>query len=109
MPLIESLRNYISCAIWLQGFKSKSTMESYSIHLLLFCRFCALTPDELIKIGPGELKTMVFNYIIDLKKRLNKMPVNQDPVVFQLIVLSTILRVYNLFLTFTRLFYHGRK
>jgi integrase len=68
MSLIESLKNYASCTIWLQGFKTTSTMEVYAIHLLLFCRFCALTPDQLIKIEPNQIKTMIFNYIVDLKK-----------------------------------------
>jgi integrase len=68
MSIIESLKNYTSCTIWLQGFKTKSTMEVYATHLLLFCRFCALTPDQLIKIKPREIKTMISNYIVDLKK-----------------------------------------
>jgi integrase len=68
MPLIENLKNYISCAMWLEGFKSKSTVEAYALHLSFFCRFCALTPDELIKMEPRQLKTMVFSYIINLKK-----------------------------------------
>jgi hypothetical protein len=50
MSIIESLKNYTSCTIWLKGFKTKATMEVYAIHLLLFCRFCALTPDQLIDL-----------------------------------------------------------
>lgn len=68
MPIINELQNYSSCSIWLEGFKSKSTKKAYSIHLSLFCRFCALTPDQLIKLESGKLKTMLLNYIINLKK-----------------------------------------
>jgi hypothetical protein len=50
VSIIESLKNYTSCTIWLKGFKTKNTMEVYAIHLLLFCRFCALTPDQLIDL-----------------------------------------------------------
>lgn len=68
MPLIDKLENYSSCNIWLEGFKSKSTKRVYTIHLLLFCRFCTVTPDQLIMIDPGQLKIMVLNYIVNLKK-----------------------------------------
>jgi integrase len=63
MPVVDELHSYNSCAIWLEGFKSKSTKKAYSIHLSLFCRFCAL-----IKLQPGKLKTMLFDYIVNLKK-----------------------------------------
>jgi hypothetical protein len=68
MPLIDKLENYSSCTIWLEGFKSKSTKRVYTIHLLLFCRFCAFSPDQLIKIEPGQLKIMVLNYVVNLKR-----------------------------------------
>jgi len=68
MPLIETLENYNSCSIWLEGFKSKSTKKVYAIHVWLFCRFHTITPDQLIKIEPEHLKTMVFSYVVNLKK-----------------------------------------
>jgi integrase len=68
MPIINELQNYSSCSIWLEGFKSRSTKKAYSIHLSLFCKYCALTPDQLIKLESGKLKTLLFNYIINLKK-----------------------------------------
>jgi integrase len=68
MPLIDILENYSSCTVWLEGFKSKSTKKAYSIHLSLFCKFYSLNPDQIKETEPGQLKTMIFNYIINLKK-----------------------------------------
>lgn len=68
MSLIETLENYSSCNIWLEGFKSKGTKKVYAIHVSLFYRFHTITPDQLIRIEPGQLKTMVSNYVINLKR-----------------------------------------
>jgi hypothetical protein len=68
MPIFYELQNYSSYSLWLEGFKSRCTKKAYSIHLSLFCKFCALTPDQLIKLESGKLKTLRFNYIINLKK-----------------------------------------
>jgi hypothetical protein len=68
MTLIDDLENYKSCTMWLEGFRSKSTKKAYAIHLSLFCKFCSLNPDQLTGIESGQLKTMIFNYIINLKR-----------------------------------------
>jgi integrase len=68
MTLIDDLENYNSCIMWLEGFKSKSTKKAYAIHLSLFCKFCSLNPDQLIGIESEQIKTMRFNYIINLKR-----------------------------------------
>jgi integrase len=52
----------------LESLKSKSTLNAYTTHLSLFYKFHNTDPHELIHNSAGELKTMVLNYIIYLKK-----------------------------------------
>lgn len=70
MSILTQLREYDSCKFWLEGIKSKSTLNAYTIHLSLFCKFHNVNPDQLIQLSnsPGQLKTMILNYIIHLKK-----------------------------------------
>jgi hypothetical protein len=68
MSLTTSLENYDSCTLWFESLKSKSTKNSYTIHLKLFCKFHKTDPDTLIQLRPEQLKHMVLNYIIHLKK-----------------------------------------
>jgi integrase len=57
-----------------QSLKSKSTKSVYRIHLSLFCKFYNVTPDQLLELNNsvGQLKTMILNYIIHLKKVAKK-------------------------------------
>jgi integrase len=67
------LRDYNSCTFWLESLKSKSTLEAYANHLLLFCRFLNVNPDHLIQMNnSAKLKAMILNYIIHLKKIAKK-------------------------------------
>jgi integrase len=68
MSNLLHLREYDACSFWLEGLKSKSTLNAYTTHLSLFCRSHNTDPDGLIHNSAGELKTMVLNYIIYLKK-----------------------------------------
>ncbi|MGA8083973.1 MAG: hypothetical protein WB988_19135, partial [Candidatus Nitrosopolaris sp.] len=70
MSNLLQLREYDTCTFWLESLKSKSTLDAYSIHLTLFCKFHNTNPDQLIQLNNsvGQLKTMVLNYIIYLKK-----------------------------------------
>jgi hypothetical protein len=67
MNVVTSLAK--SCNSWLDGFKSESTKSAYSTHVSLFCRFYEISPDDLIKIEPNKLKSMIINYISELKKK----------------------------------------
>jgi hypothetical protein len=68
------LREYDACTFWLESLKSKSTRDAYTIHLLLFCKFHNINPDQLIQSANSvtQLKTMILNYIIHLKKIAKK-------------------------------------
>ncbi len=70
MSNLLQLREYDACTFWLESLKTKSTLNAYTTHLSLFCKFHNTNPDELIKLNNsvGQLKTMVLNYIIHLKK-----------------------------------------
>jgi integrase len=67
MSNLLQLREYDACSFWLESLKSKSTLNAYTTHLSLFCKFHNTDPHELIH-NSAELKTMVLNYIIYLKK-----------------------------------------
>ena len=64
----ENIESYKSCQVWLEGYNSPSTKKSYKVHLLLFCRYHNTNPDSLIGLKPEQIKTMVLDYIIHLKK-----------------------------------------
>ena len=71
--MILHLQEYDSCMLWLESLKSKSTLEAYATHLLLFCRFLNVNPDQLIQMSnSAKLKGMILNYIIHLKKVAKK-------------------------------------
>ncbi len=64
------LHEYESCTLWLESLRSESTKYAYSIHLSLFCKFHNVDPDQLLQLNNSlaQLKTMILNYIIRLKK-----------------------------------------
>jgi integrase len=62
------IENYKSCQIWLEGYNSPSTKRTYKIHLSFFCKYHNTDPDSLIQLKPEQIKVMVLNYIIHLKK-----------------------------------------
>jgi hypothetical protein len=47
---------------------SAATKSVYKVHLSLFCKYHRIDPDSLIQLKPDQIKTMVLNYIIHLKK-----------------------------------------
>ena len=57
-----------ACAIWLESFKSQSTKKSYKIHLLMFCKYHNTDPDSLVQLKADQIKNMVIEYIVQLKK-----------------------------------------
>ncbi len=70
MSALLQLKGYNSCTLWLESIKSKSTKNAYSIHISLFCKFHNVNPDLLLQLNnsEGQLKTMVLDYVIHLKK-----------------------------------------
>jgi hypothetical protein len=70
MSNLLQLREYDACTFWLESLKTKSTLNAYTVHLSLFCKFHYTDPDQLIELNNSgaQLKTMVLNYIIHLKK-----------------------------------------
>jgi integrase len=58
----------VACSIWLESFKSQSTKKSYKIHLLMFCKYHNTDPDSLIQLKADQIKNMVIEYIVQLKK-----------------------------------------
>ena len=74
MSNLLELRKFNSCVLWLESLKSKSTLIAYSNHLSLFCKFHYVSPDQLVELNASttQLKTMILNYIIHLKKIAKK-------------------------------------
>lgn len=73
MNIITAVSQYESCKLWIDGFRSDSTKRAYSVHVShvsLFCKFHYTNLDESVKIKPDELKRMIINYILELKKRV---------------------------------------
>ena len=66
------LEGYNSFKKWLEGYNSPATKKTYKIHLSLFCKHYNISPDSLIQLKPEEIKSMVFDYLIHLKKRAKK-------------------------------------
>jgi integrase len=64
----SNIEDYKSCQIWLEGYNSPSTKKAYKIHLSLFCRYHNTDPDSLVQLNPEQIKSMVLNYVIHLKK-----------------------------------------
>jgi integrase len=65
---ILELESYNSCKIWLEGYNSQATKKLYRIHISLFCKYHNIDPDSLIQLKPDQIKIMILNYIIHLKK-----------------------------------------
>jgi len=51
MSKLLQLIEYDPCKLWLESLKTKSTMDAYTIHLSLFCKFHNTDPDQLIKLN----------------------------------------------------------
>jgi integrase len=64
-PNIEDYKSY---QIWLEGYNSPSTKKAYKIHLSLFCRYHNTDPDSLVNLKLEQIKSMVLNYVIHLKR-----------------------------------------
>jgi hypothetical protein len=62
------LESYNSCKIWLEGYNSPATKNAYKVHLSLLCKYHKIDPDSFIQLKPDQIRTMVLNYIIHLKK-----------------------------------------
>jgi integrase len=69
MAVITSIYQSKSCEQWLDGMRSTITKKAYAYHLLLFCRFHHTDPDKLVMKSAGEIKQMVIDYILQLKKK----------------------------------------
>jgi integrase len=63
-----NIENYKSCQIWLEGHNSSSTKKAYKVHLSLFCKYHNIDPDSLVQLKIEQIKTMVINYVIHLKR-----------------------------------------
>ena len=63
-----NIEDYKSCQIWLEGYNSPSTKKAYKTHLSLFCKYHNTDPDSLVNLKIEQIKSMVLNYIIQLKK-----------------------------------------
>jgi hypothetical protein len=63
-----NIANYKSCQIWLEGYNSPYTKKAYKTHLSLFCKYYNTDSDSLVELKPEEIKAMVINYVIHLKK-----------------------------------------
>jgi hypothetical protein len=70
MSNLLQLREYNACTFWLESLKTKSTLNAYTVHLSLFCKFHNTDPNQLIQLNDSaaQVKTMILNYIIHLKK-----------------------------------------
>jgi integrase len=62
------LESYNSCKIWLEGYNSPATKNAYKVHLSLLCKYHKIDPDTLIQLKPEQIRNIVLNYIIHLKK-----------------------------------------
>jgi hypothetical protein len=63
-----NIENCKSCQIWLERYNSPSTKKAYKIHLSLFSKYHNTAPDSLVQLKPEQIKRMVLNYVIHLKK-----------------------------------------
>jgi hypothetical protein len=55
-----TLDNMDACTLWLESFESQSTMKSYKIHLLMFCKHYNTDPDSLVRSKADQI--MVFTH-----------------------------------------------
>jgi integrase len=44
------------------------TKKAYAVHLLKFCKFHKTDPDQLLKINQNNLKEMIIDYVLHMKK-----------------------------------------
>ena len=75
MNIITAVSQYESCKLWIDGFRSDNIKRAYSVHVShvsLFCKFHYTKFDESVKIKLDELKRMIINYILELKKKSKK-------------------------------------
>jgi integrase len=63
-----NIEDYKSCQIWLEGYNSPSTKKAYKIYLSLFCRYHNINPDSLVLLKVEQIKSMVLDYVIHLKR-----------------------------------------
>ena len=63
-----NIEDYKSCQIWLEGYNSPYTKKAYKIHLSLFCKYHNTDPDSLVQLEIEQIKSMVVDYVIHLKK-----------------------------------------
>ena len=77
MNTITAVSQYGSYKLWIDDFRSNSTKRAYSVHVSVFCKFHYVNLDELVKIKSDELKRMIINYILELKKRVKISQVSQ--------------------------------
>jgi integrase len=52
----------------MDGLRSRSTKKAYAVHLLHFCKFYETDPDKLLKVDSKDLKKMIVDYVLNLKK-----------------------------------------
>jgi hypothetical protein len=64
----RKIENYKSCQTWFEGYNSPSTKMAYNTHLSLFCKHHNTNPDFLAELKSEQIKPMVIDYIIHLKK-----------------------------------------
>jgi integrase len=64
-----NIEDYKSCQIWLEGYNSPSARKAYKIYLSSFCRYHNnIDPDSLVLLKVEQIKSMVLDYVIHLKK-----------------------------------------
>ena len=105
MSTLLQFSEYDSCTFWLESIKSRSTLDAYTIHLSLFCKFHNMNPDQLIQLNnsTGQLKTMILNYIIHLKKIAKQSAGKPRKEKYQLTVLKLYLTGVKSFLEFNEI------
>jgi hypothetical protein len=67
-----------ACSLWLESFNSQSTKKRYKIHLLMFCKYHNTDPNTLVRLKTDQIKNMVIEYIVQLKKVAKNMLVKQS-------------------------------
>ena len=68
MTVVGIITQYSSCQRWVEGLRSMATKKAYAVHLLQFCKYHKTDPDQLLKVNPNDLKEMIINYVLHLKK-----------------------------------------
>ena len=65
----QNWKNIVPAKYGQEVYTSPATKNAYNIHLSLFCKYPNIDPDSLIQLKkPEQIKNMVLNYIIHLKK-----------------------------------------